>query len=244
MIKRKINKEEYDSITSEDIKKLYTEGGDGNYGLSIEEDTALVNALTRVKDELGQKTTSSNELAEKLKLAQQHIDDLKSAEGKGKNALEAIENAWKKKYADLEAAAEKERIEQTAKIREAAVTAEATRIATAICVAPELMTHVVAGRLSADFHEGQAIIRVLDKEGKPSALSLTELAEEFKVDPRYEKVIIASKASGGASAPPLAAGATGIPSGSAASPKTKKFSDMSPRELALATVAHAAKTRK
>lgn len=236
-LKRKVTKEEFGAIESEDIKGLYKEDGDGNFGLELEEDKALVNALSRVKEELSAKTTEYNEFAEKLKLANAHIEELKAAHGKGKNEIAVLEESWKAKYAKLEETSKKEKEEQVVKIRKAAIDAQALKIASEICVAPELMVPVIAERLDADFHEGTPIIRVKDKDGKPSALSLTELANEFKEDETYSRVMIASKASGGAttSSP---GGASASSPGSGASPKKdKKYSEMSADELAKAASA-------
>lgn len=236
-IKRKLTKEEFEAIESADLKSLYKEGGDGNFGLELEEDQALVNALSRTKEEIAKKTTEHTEAIERLRLAEQHIAELKAAEGKGKAYLSDIEEAWKQKLKTVEEKAAKAQEEQLVKIREAAIESQAAKISAEICVAPELMTSVIAKRLTADFHEGNAIIRVLDKDGKPSALSLTELADEFKKDSRYEKVIIASKASGGATTPASAASHLG--SAASISNKTKMFSEMTADELAAHAAAHA-----
>ena len=246
MLKRKISKEEFEAMADGEIKSLYQQDGDGNYSIKIEEDQGLVNALARTKEELAKKESEAAELTERVTLGEQHLEELRAAHGKGKTELTAIEEAWKKKFADLEAKSQREREEQTAKIRKAAVDAQALKIASEICVAPELMTPIVAERLTADFHEGTPIIRVLDKEGKPSAVSLTELSDEFKNDKRFEKVIIASKASGGGAQQPQnpTGSAASRLTGGAASPQDKSYVKMSAEELAAAAKAKAAQMNK
>ena len=60
-----------------------------------------------------------------------------------------------------------------------------------------LLPHIKA-RLQADFEGDAPVTRILDKEGKVSAMTVEELSAEFVANKDFSAIITASKASGGA----------------------------------------------
>lgn len=73
-----------------------------------------------------------------------------------------------------------------------------------------LLPHIKA-RLAVEERDGKYVTVVKDANGQPSALSLTELKEEFQNNPAFAPVIVGSKASG--------SGAAGNPAGGSATAK-------------------------
>ena len=98
--------------------------------------------------------------------------------------------------------------------------AAATRLAAEIALpgsADVLLPHIQA-RISVENQDGKSIIRILDKDGKPSAMTLDELKAEFITSPSFAPIIAGSKASG--------SGHTGGGGGT-----TKKFEEYTSSEL-------------
>jgi len=62
-----------------------------------------------------------------------------------------------------------------------------------------VMPHITS-RLTTEMKDGSAIVRVLDKTGKPSALSIEDLKREFQNDAAYAPLVIGSRADGGGDA--------------------------------------------
>ena len=94
--------------------------------------------------------------------------------------------------------------------------------------AADLLAPHIANRIKIELDGTNTIPRILDKEGRASALSLTDLEAELRGDARFARVIVASKGSGsGASKEPK----TSVDGGA---DKWKDFnpSKASPKELA------------
>ena len=104
----------------------------------------------------------------------------------------------------------------------------ATQIATKISNAPALLLPHIKSRLQADFEGDSPVTRVLDKDGKPSAMTVEELAAEFVANKDFSAIITASKASGGAGKPSNNNGG-GAPNNS---DKPADLASMNPAQLA------------
>ena len=82
--------------------------------------------------------------------------------------------------------------------------------------------------MQADFEGDSPVTRVLDKDGKPSAMTVEELAAEFVANKDFSAIITASKASGGAGKPSNNNGG-GAPN---QSDKPADLASMNPAQLA------------
>jgi hypothetical protein len=60
----------------------------------------------------------------------------------------------------------------------------------------EILLPHITKRLAVEMIDGEAITRVLDKDGKPSAATLEDLRKEFLTNKKFSAVLIGSKASG------------------------------------------------
>jgi hypothetical protein len=174
---------------------MYVKDGD-EFVLQIEgeEDTgALKRALERERESA---KTSKAELAD-LKTRLQTIEDESNKSKAKAGDVTALEESYKKKLADAEANAKRELEARDQFIRQSLVDNVANGIAKEISTAPDLILPHVLKRLTVELVEGKPITRVLDKDGKPSAATTKELAQEFVANPSFAAVITASKAAGG-----------------------------------------------
>ncbi|MFV1943920.1 hypothetical protein VPH49_24280 [Pseudomonas luteola] len=139
--------------------------------------------------------------------------------------VEALQRSWEEKH--TKALTEKEQTLATlqAQIQALTVGSEANRLASELAVqgtAKALLPHIKS-RLSMEIRDGKPVTVVLDQDGRPSALTLDELKNEFINDPAFAPLIVGSKATGG--------GAGGSKSGGAAGKTFNQLTGMERVEL-------------
>ena len=191
-LKKKLTKEEHSKLPDH-LKAEYIEDGDG-FRLDIEgdEDTG---ALKRAKDREAQ---LRREAETKLREAQEQLDALGNDDARKKGDIQTLEKSWQKKLEDQKSEYEGKVSKLTSHTTKTLVDNVATQIATKISNAPALLLPHIKSRLQADFEGDSPVTRVLDKDGKPSAMTVEELAAEFVANKDFSAIITASKASGGA----------------------------------------------
>ena len=221
-LKKKLSKAEYDKL-SDAIKAEYIEDGDG-FRLDIDgdEDTG---ALKRAKDREAQLRRDAEA---KLREAQEELDRINGDDARKKGDIATLEKSWQKKLEDQKAEYEGRVGKLTAHTTKTLVDNVATQIATKISNAPALLLPHIKSRLQADFEGDAPVTRVLDKDGKPSAMTVEELAAEFVANKDFSAIITASKASGGAGKPSNNSGG-GAPNNS---DKPADLASMNPAQLA------------
>ena len=221
-LKKKLSKAEYDKL-SDAIKAEYIEDGDG-FRLDIDgdEDTG---ALKRAKDREAQLRRDAEA---KLREAQEELDRINGDDARKKGDIATLEKSWQKKLDDTKAEYEGKVSKLTTHTTKTLVDNVATQIATKISNAPALLLPHIKSRLQADFEGEAPVTRVLDKDGKPSAMTVEELAAEFVANKDFSAIITASKASGGAGKPSNSNGG-GAPNNS---DKPADLASMNPAQLA------------
>lgn len=138
---------------------------------------------------------------------------LKEARGKGDFAT--IEKDYKDRMEALKQEVESMKTEQAESLQTSAIDAAANELSQNF-VSPSLAIPAIKARLKAEIVEGKALVRVLDKDGKPTSLGVSDLKNEFLTDTSLKASIVASKGGGG--------GATTLtPSGGAMGEGDKKF---------------------
>jgi len=218
-MKQVLTKEEFDELV-EPIKAEYKQQGE-NYTLNLEgaEDTG---ALKRAKDhekERRQKVEAElSELKSQLTAKEDEIIDLRKG-AVSKDDVDALEKSYKEKLDKTEKEYQERLTTSESSLKSVLVDNVATKLAAEISTVPDLMAGAIASRLTTEVVDGKTITRVLDNEGKPSALTVDELKKEFIANEKFSSIIVGSKATG--------SGAMG--SGSGVS-DTKTFSDMSEKE--------------
>lgn len=194
-LKRKIDKPTFDAL-SDAMKPLYVEKA-GAYVLDAEDATELERSLNSEREE-------SRGLRERIEAIEREKAEATEAArvaaeetARKKGDIEALETSWRTKL-DAEKVAGSEREGKLKRqIEKLLVDNVAKDLAHKISVAPDLILPHVQKRLSAELSGEAPITRVLDNEGKPSALTLDDLEKDFVADTRFAAIIKGSNASGG-----------------------------------------------
>ena len=147
-----------------------------------------VDELLREKKAASQKAREAAEEAEAAKL---------EAAKKG-NDTEALDKSWQEKFNARELELKKELEALSGTIVNLTSGQTATKIAAEIAVqgsADVLLPHLER-RLKTEIRDGQPTTIVLDKDGKPSAMSVDELKAEFQNSAAFAPLIVGTKANG------------------------------------------------
>ena len=201
-VKRKISKAEYEAL-SDDKKEFYIENKDrkGEYVLDMDADfnKELTDAHERVKSENASLKAKNEELTAELATEK---DKKQPKDGSvTKEDHEAMKNSYEKKLSDAAKASGEVVAKKDKFIKNSLIDAKALELATKISKAPKLMLPHIKARLSADLDGDDPKTVVLDADGKPSAYTLEDLAQEFVANKDFADIVIGSKASGGNASP-------------------------------------------
>ena len=191
MWKYLINKAAFDALTPEQQAAYKAVGDTGNYVMNIEgmpDVQAMQQQLTEVQ---GQLTTINNEKAQAAEQARLAALELAKKNGDFKT----IEEDYKRQIAELNG-----KIEGFGKQRKTDFTnSQIDKLAMELGGKDyaELFKPVLRERLAVEGGEdgGDFITRVL-KDGKPSAMSVTDLAAEFRANPMFKPICVAPVSSG------------------------------------------------
>ncbi len=219
-LKGKITKAEHSALSTE-LQAIYTVNPNNaeEYFLDAEDAKELRAANDRNKAEADEakrllKVAEDKEKAE-AKKAQDAADDL----ARKNKDVEAIEASWAKKVKDAEEAKDVEIKKLKKQIEDLTINVKVTALAAEISTVPELIEPLIKNRLKLELDGETAVIRVLDADGKASALNLDDLKKEFVANPKYASIIKANSASGGGAGPHGSGGGAG-----------KKFQDLTEQE--------------
>ena len=170
--------------------------------------TALEARLNETTQELERYKAKHGEAEKHRKAAEDKAREAAEEAAKKSGNVEALEKSWKDKLTQAEQAAQDKIGNLQGAITKLTTGATATTIANELAVqgsAKALLPHIQA-RLTTEYVENQPVVRVLDANGKPSALSLDELKEEIRKDAAFAPLLAGSKASGSGGAATSAAG--------------------------------------
>jgi hypothetical protein len=193
------------------------EGGAG-FAFDLEgiEEHPRVTALKRAKDREAAEATAAKaalrdttEALTKIKgeheaLAAEFEERLRGAVGNKADDLKTLDEKWGKKLSDAKEASAANLAKRDAVIHKFLVLDAARAIVAKMGPAePEytevILPHVVR-RLTVEYVGDDARTRVLDADGKPSADTVEELAEHFRVDKRFAPLLTGTRARGGSAA--------------------------------------------
>ncbi|QHJ81572.1 MAG: hypothetical protein [Caudoviricetes sp.] len=206
---------------SEEIKALYEEK-DGAFYLKVEglpQQDADIEGLKKKNEELlAEKKAEQKKRQEAEDQARRETEE--AARKKGDVA--ALEASWQAKLEQAEAKhaeANKALQDQVYKLT-VGQTAQSLASELSIKGSEAVLLPHITNRLQVETTEsGEVKVRVLDSQGKPSALSIDDLKKEFRGNVAFKPLIVASNASG--------SGASGGGSGGGAA---KKPSEMTTQE--------------
>jgi len=216
----KITKEAHAGL-SEELQKEYTIEGD-SATLKLEGEGAPSTAAVakaedklRIEKEHRKNAETARDAAEAN--SEKFRNDLDKAGGK-----EEITRIKQEHQVELEKIRTEREAEQTAnkEAKNSALKKETARAFTAEhFTEEEIMGNAFAKRLSVEEINGEPVVRVLDKDGKASALSINELKQEFLDNPKLSGIIKTQAGSGGGANPSSGGGAA-----------TKQLSEMTGTE--------------
>lgn len=186
----------------ESIAGLYEQKGD-KYRLKVEGVEDVSGLKAKIAELLGEKKEAERKAREREEAAAQAAAEAAAKAGD----VEALNKSWEAKLAKREAELAEALKARDSQLVDLTVGATAQRLASDLAVpgsADVLLPHIKS-RLR--YEDGKTI--VLDADGRPSAFTVDELANEIRNDSRFKPLIVASMADGG--------GASGSRGGGAAS---------------------------
>ena len=195
MLKIKLTKAEHAAL-NDAIKPEYKAEGEDfvlDTDTPFEDVTGLKKALQTQKDQRLEFSTKNAALEKQVAALTEEKETLETRA----KAPGDLEKSYKTKIEKMDADGKTERERLTGQLRSILVDGVATQMASEISTAPHLLTPHLKSRLSIEEVDGKFITRVLDSEGKASALSVNEFKEEILADTKFAPILTASKASGG-----------------------------------------------
>jgi hypothetical protein len=172
--------------------------------------------------------TKVQELLDEKKEEQRKAREAAERAAKASGDIEALEQSWRIRLETETGSLKGENTKLVSQLESLTVGRAATELAAELAVvtngvssAKALLPHIERRLKMEVGADGEVRVRVLDASGKPSALTLDQLKDEFRNDPVFAPLIAASKAGGSG-----ADGGKDNGGGGA----TKKFADMTEAE--------------
>lgn len=223
-LKKKLTKAEFEKLPPVLQAEYKKEGEDYNIDVEggIEGNEEVLRAKANEKKEHAETKRLLHEAKEALAKAEGDVVDmLKGAVPKAD--VERLENSYKEKLKarETELTGEVKTLQKTLTAK--LVDNVAMQLASEISTSPELILPHITKRLKAEFKDGEAVTRVLDAEGKPSAFTTEDLKKELLANKQFAPILVASKGSGG--------GANRPGGGGADTPKKPNFATASIAEI-------------
>lgn len=188
-LKKKLSKADYEKL-ADHLKPEYVEkNGDYHLDLDDEESGALLRAKDREKE-------LRKEAEAKAKELEARLAEIEGTDARKRGDIETLEKSWKSKLAETEKALLEKLGKKDNYLKSTLVDNVAQQLASKISTSPALIIPHIKARLAADLDGEVPSTKVLDKDGKLSALSLDDLQNEFVTNPDFGAIIIGSKASG------------------------------------------------
>jgi hypothetical protein len=192
-MKRKISKDEFAALP-EALKQYYKQEGD-SYVLQLEGDEDA-GALRRAKDREVEARKAAEKKAQEL---QDQINSLTDGNARKAGDIATLEKSWKEKHEQLKTEFESKLSAKDKYIKDSLLKGTTAQLAAALAGENSiLLVPHIKERLTVDFSGEAPVLRVLDKDGNASALSLEDLKKEFVENKQFASIIIGSKATGGA----------------------------------------------
>lgn len=152
-------------------------------------------ALNQEKEKL--KANNASLMQEKIE-AKKAADKAAMEAAKKSGDIDAVEKSWNEKYSTLENEKTQASQRYERMIQSMTVGATASRLAAELAIpgsADVLLPHISA-RLTVEIKDDKPVVRVLDKNGNLSAMTIKELQAEFMTNPMFAPIISGTKASG------------------------------------------------
>lgn len=208
----------------ESLHSLYEEK-DGAYFLKVSGviPESEIDGLKASRDALLAEKKEQQRLAqeaenEKLRIEREALEEA----ARQKGDWQALEDSYKAKLAEKETEFTSQAENLRKQVYKLTVGDQALKLASEISKshAIGIMTPFIEQRLTLDENNN---VRVLDLQGKPSAMTIDDLKQEFKANAMFQDIVVANNSSGG--------GATGVGFGGGAAKKPSEYSVQEMKDL-------------
>lgn len=222
-LKSKItDKAEFDKLA--DVLKAEYKEENGVWLLQSDDAEELRTAKVREKERADKAEAEAKALkkaAEDAEAARLKAEEDAKAEAARKSGdIATLEKSWEAKVIAAREEGKAEVTKLRGMLENLLVDSEARNLANEISISPSLLTPIIKARLRAELDGDTPITRVLDANGKPSAMNIAELKQELVANKEFAAIIKGSNGSGG--------GAGGNNSGGGAA--GKKITEMTEAE--------------
>lgn len=190
MLKRKIDATAFGGLP-EGVQSYYKKGDDGSFSLQVEDDSG---ELRRAKEREAVGRRSAEKRVTEL---EEEIATLSGMDADKRKDVRLLEQSYQDKIKTVEKDLTVKLDGKNKTITDLLVNSNATALASALGGqnAAILMPHV-RSRINVDLTGEEPVLRILDKEGKVSALTVDDLKKEFLEDKTFSAIIVGSKATG------------------------------------------------
>ena len=175
----------------------YAQDGDG-YVLQTEGDHPGIEAMRRARDN---EKESHKATKQRIKELETEMDNMRTQLATSTGNSDNVHKSWEKKFNDK--CAEYDGIINglNGSLSNLTVGQAAKQVAD-IFLSPRLGEREARARLTTEMVDGVPTVRVLDKDGKPGAMSLDDLIKEFRADKDLAPSLKGTSGSGGGNPPP------------------------------------------
>lgn len=185
----KITKEQYDALTTEQ-KKLWKKDGE-EYALAG--DTEIAAEARRARD---REKTRADEAEAKLVEVTERLEALEGDDVRKNKDVEGLEKRHNEKVSKMKADHDKLVATLKTQLEKVMIDDAVNTIAGEIFVKPSRDARLLRDRVSVDYDGETPVIKIKDKDGKVSVLTLEDLKKETVDNPEFADILVGSKASG------------------------------------------------
>ena len=154
--------------------------------------------LESLKESIAKLEAKNRELAEEKSKAKQAAEQAAMERAKKDGDLESLEKSWAEKVKATEAELTNKLQQYEQMMTDITSGSEARKLAADLALpghADLLLPHI-KGRLKTEVRDGKPVVKVLDAEGNPSAMSIDDLRKEIKGNELFAPILSGSKANG------------------------------------------------
>lgn len=202
-IKKTLTKTEFDALPDV-LKAEYKVHTDGSYKLEIEGDNSAALAFETANEKTLRLAAEARlkEFETKEVERQTELDTAKLNAARAAGDLKTVESSLNASWQQKLDAANTSNTSQVAKLKDHTIKQLVDGVANSMAAklnpkATEVWLPHIKSRLVADFEGETPVTRVLDKDGKPSNMTVEQLHAELVATPAFKSIIAVSQASGG-----------------------------------------------
>ena len=189
-LKAKITKDEFEKL--DEAQKFFYKADGDSYKLDID-DTDLAAEMRRARDREKQRADDAEREAADAK---RRLDELEGSDARKRGDIQAIERSWQEKLDKQKADADKLVTGLKTQLEKVMVDSAVDAISHEIFAKPSRDSRLIRDRVYIDYDGETPVVRVRDKDGKASALSLDDLKKETLDNKDYADILVGSKATG------------------------------------------------